>query len=151
VINRLIAGRLAGSLDPSVEGEAAVFSGAMIVITRNDYGKGLFNGDVGVVIRDAKQAYRAVFQRSDTFLDYPVSVLPAWEPAFAMTVHKSQGSEFDDVLIVLPDDETHRLLSREIVYTGITRAKKRVIIYGTESALDTALKRRIERQSGLIW
>jgi exodeoxyribonuclease V alpha subunit len=68
-----------------------------------------------------------------------------------MTVHKSQGSEFDDVLIVLPDDENHRLLTREIVYTGITRAKKRVLIYGSPQALKTALQRKIQRQSGFMW
>jgi exodeoxyribonuclease V alpha subunit len=68
-----------------------------------------------------------------------------------MTVHKSQGSEFDDVLLVLPDDENHRLLTREIVYTGITRAKKRVLIYGSPQALNTALQRKIQRQSGFMW
>ena len=70
---------------------------------------------------------------------------------YAMTVHKSQGSEFDDVLLVLPGDENHRLLTREIVYTGITRAKKRIIVYGAESAFNKALQRKIERQSGLMW
>jgi len=68
-----------------------------------------------------------------------------------MTVHKSQGSEFDDVLPVLPDDENHRLLTREIVYTGITRAKKRVLIYGSPQALNNALQRKIQRQSGFMW
>jgi len=80
-----------------------------------------------------------------------MDLLPPWELAFSMTVHKSQGLEFDDVLLVLPEDETHRLLTREIVYTGITRAKKRIIIYGAESGLNTALQRKIKRQSGLIW
>ncbi len=68
-----------------------------------------------------------------------------------MTVHKSQGSEYDDVMLVLPDDEDHRLLTREIVYTGITRAKKRVLLYGSRPALDRALQRKIQRQSGLRW
>ncbi len=77
--------------------------------------------------------------------------MPPWEFAFAMTVHKSQGSEFDDVLLVLPDDENHRLLTREIVYTGLTRAKKRVLLYGSRPALNTALQRKIQRQSGLMW
>ena len=66
-----------------------------------------------------------------------------------MTVHKSQGPEFDDALVVLPDND--RLLTREIIYTGITRAKKRLILYGSESAFKTALQRKIERRSGLTW
>jgi len=78
-------------------------------------------------------------------------MLPPWDLAFSMTVHKSQGSEFDDVLLVLPPDEDHRLLTREIVYTGVTRARKRIIIYGTASALKNALARQIERESGLGW
>ncbi|MCK4468438.1 MAG: ATP-binding domain-containing protein, partial [Desulfobacterales bacterium] len=86
-----------------------------------------------------------------SFISFSIDVLPSWEPAFAMTVHKSQGSEFDDVLVVLPDNDNHRLLTREIIYTGITRAKKRLILYGSESAFKTALQRKIERQSGLMW
>ncbi|MBW1784138.1 MAG: exodeoxyribonuclease V subunit alpha [Deltaproteobacteria bacterium] len=131
--------------------EKGYFVGAVIMITRNDYSKELFNGDVGVVIRDRSGAYRAFFRRGEVFIQYSMEVLPPYELAFAVTVHKSQGSEFDNVLLVLPEDETQRLLSREIVYTGITRAKKRIIIYGTESVLNRALERKIERQSGLGW
>lgn len=127
------------------------FSGSVIIITRNDYSKSLFNGDVGVVICDAKGRYRAFFQRFGEYIGFPTDILPPWEPAFAVTVHKSQGSEFDDVLLVLPEDETHRLLSREIIYTGITRAKKRLILYGSPSAFETALSRKIKRESGGMW
>ena len=66
-----------------------------------------------------------------------------------MTVHKSQGSEFDDTLLMLPDDSNHRLLTREAVYTAATRASRRLIVYGTVAAFKTALKRKIQRQSGL--
>ena len=66
-----------------------------------------------------------------------------------MTVHKSQGSEFENVMVVLPDDEKHPLLNRQIVYTGITRAKKRAVIVGTEKALTVALERKIERDTGI--
>lgn len=150
-INGVISGLLARLLDPGADPEAGVFSGAVIMITRNDYGKGLFNGDVGVVIRDAHGTCRAFFHRSDGYTAFPVDVLPAWEPGFAVTVHKSQGSEFGDVLLVLPDDANHRLLTREIVYTGITRARKRVILYGQPAVLQHALGRKIQRQSGLRW
>ena len=151
VINDVIADQLIHFFDPSAKRQSDGFSGALVIITRNDYSKELFNGDVGVIIKDAHEAYRAFFHRSGTYISFPVNLLPSWEFAFAMTVHKSQGSEFDDVLLVLPDDENHRLLTREIVYTGITRAKKRVLLYGSQPALNTALQRKIRRQSGLMW
>lgn len=151
VINTLIANYLINEFDPLARRKSDVFSGAMIIITRNDYSKDLFNGDVGVVIKDANGTYRVFFHRSGSYISFPVNLLPSWELAFAMTVHKSQGSEFDDVMLVLPDNENHRLLTRQIVYTGITRAKKRVLLYGSRSALNNALKKKIERQSGLMW
>jgi exodeoxyribonuclease V alpha subunit len=151
VINDVIADHLIHFFDPSAKWQSDGFCGALVIITRNDYSKELFNGDVGVIIKDTHEVYRAFFHRSGTYISFPVNLLPAWEFAFAMTVHKSQGSEFDDVLLVLPDDENHRLLTREIVYTGITRAKKRVLLYGSRPALNTALQRKIQRQSGLMW
>lgn len=151
VINDAIAGFLARSTDPGADLRIPVFAGAVIIVNRNDYEKGLFNGDVGVILRDASGTYRAFFHRSGGAVGFPVDLLPSWELGFAMTVHKSQGSEFDDVLLVLPDDEDHRLLTREIIYTGITRARKRVLIYGTRPVLEKALARKIRRQSGLTW
>jgi len=151
VINALITDFLINTFDPLAKMQSDIFSGIFIIITRNDYSKELFNGDVGVVLKDANGIYRAFFQRSGSYISFSVNLLPSWEPSFAMTVHKSQGSEFDDVLLVLPEDENHRLLIREIVYTGITRAKKRVLLYGSQPALNTALERKIERQSGLVW
>ncbi|MCG6893462.1 MAG: exodeoxyribonuclease V subunit alpha [Desulfobacteraceae bacterium] len=150
-VNARIAGHLIPLLDPSASGRRPVFSGAPILVTRNDYGRGLFNGDVGVLIRDPDGVCRAYFRRAGGTVDFPVDLLPSWEPAFAMTVHKSQGSEFDDVLLALPDDENNRLLTREIVYTGITRARKRVIFHGTEPVLRKALEKKIQRESGLMW
>lgn len=150
-INSRITQHLKSVFGPYAGPEKRFFAGAVIMITRNDYSKELFNGDVGIVIRDANGDYRAFFPRFDSYIGLAMDLLPPWEHAFAMTVHKSQGSEFDDVLLVLPEDEKHRLLTREIVYTGITRAKKRVVLYGTESALRTAFQRKIERHSGLMW
>jgi exodeoxyribonuclease V alpha subunit len=150
-INREIAGWLTAGAGHLTWVQKGYFAGAVIMITRNDYAKELFNGDVGVVIRDRSGAYRALFPRFGGYIAFSMDMLPPWELAFAMTVHKSQGSEFDDVLLVLPQDEAHRLLTREIVYTGVTRAKKRILIYGTALVLSNALERRIERQSGLGW
>ena len=151
VTNDVIADHLIHLFDPSAKRQVHGFSGALVIITRNDYSKELFNGDVGVTIRDANGIHRTFFQRTGSYISFPVNLLPPWELSFAMTVHKSQGSEFDDVLLVLPDDENHRMLTREIVYTGITRAKKRLFFYGSKPALDTALQRKIERQSGFLW
>ena len=151
VINDIIADQLIRLLDPSAKRHVDGFSGALVIITRNDYSRELFNGDVGVIIRDTDETYRAFFHRSGSYISFPVNLLPSREFAFAMTVHRSQGSEFDDVMLVLPDDQDHRLLTREIVYTGITRAKKRVLLYGSRGALNTALQRRIQRQSGFMW
>ncbi len=150
-INSIINRYLGFELEPASWAGENIFTGAVIMITRNDYSKELFNGDVGVVIKSKKGDYRAFFQRFNSFISFGIDLLPSWEPAFAMTVHKSQGSEFDDVLVVLPDNEKHRLLTREIIYTGITRAKKKVILYGIEPAFKTALQRKIERESGLTW
>jgi len=150
VINDVIADQLIHFFDPSAKRELDGFSGALVIITRNDYSKELFNGDVGVILKDAHETYRAFFHRSGSNISFPVNLLPSWEFAFAMTVHKSQGSEFDDVMLVLPDEE-HRLLTSEIVYTGITRAKKRVLLYGSRQALNMALQKKIQRQSGFRW
>ena len=151
VINTVIANQLRRVCDPLAERYGDGFAGAIVIIIRNDYSKALFNGDVGVILKDTQESYRAFFQRAGAHISFPVNLLPAWEYAFAVTVHKSQGSEYDDVLLVLPDDENHRLLSTEIVYTGITRAKKRVLLYGTQGALQTALQRKIRRKSGFMW
>jgi len=150
-INRQIATRLGYAAGYPTQMEKGYFSGAIIMVTRNDYAKELFNGDVGVVIRDRNGGYRGFFPRFGSYIAFSMEVLPPWELAFAMTVHKSQGSEFDDVLLVFPQDDGHRLLTREIVYTGVSRARKRMILYGSDSALQQALGRKIDRQSGLAW
>ena len=150
-INRIIAQYLSFELDPLTRIRKDIFAGAIIMITQNDYSKKLFNGDVGVAIKNIDGNYRVFFKRFGSHIFFDMDFLPKWEPGFAVTVHKSQGTEFDDVLLVLPDNEKHRLLTREIIYTGFTRAKKRVILYGIEPAFKTALQRKIERKSGLTW
>lgn len=150
-INDRIAGGLKRILDPGGPPDSRLFNGALIMITRNDYSRHLFNGDVGVVLLQRDTGiYQAYFKRSGTIMTFPAAGLPDWELAFAMTVHKSQGSEFEDTLLVLPEDPGHRLLTREIIYTAATRASRRLIVYGTAGAFHTALKRKIQRQSGLV-
>jgi len=150
-INQIIQQYLVSCMDTALDPVTGIFSGALIMVTRNDYGKDLYNGDIGVVIRNTDSGFRAHFQHGDEYHDFAVGQLPNWEMAFALTVHKSQGSEFDDVLLVLPEDPEHRLLTREILYTGVTRARKRVIIYGQRQSIKTAVSRKIARQSGLVW
>ena len=149
-INDRIAAGLRQILDPGSNPHNRLFHGALIMITRNDYTRGLYNGDAGVVLRRPDGMYRVYFKRSGETVAFPASGLSDWDLAFAMTVHKSQGSEFEDTLLFLPEDPGHRLLTREIIYTAATRASRRLIIYGTAAAFQTALKRKIQRQSGLM-
>lgn len=132
------------------------YKGRPLLITQNDYNLRLFNGDVGIVLPDAESDndLRAFFPTADGTMRklHPLR-LPEHETVFAMTVHKSQGSEFDNVLLILPDKD-YPVLSRELIYTGITRARKGIEIWGIESVFRAAVSRRIERSSGLrdaIW
>lgn len=136
-----------------VSGRAELFQGRPVLVTRNDYSVGLFNGDVGLAWGDTG-AVRVHFEGTpspDGALETrPVSParLPAHETAFAMSVHKSQGSEHDEVLIVLPEAGSP-LLTRELLYTAITRAKTRVCLVGSREAVEEAVRRRVARASGL--
>ena len=122
--------------------------GVPVIVTRNTRERNLWNGDIGVTVR-GPDGMTVLFPRGKKVAVCPVGLLPEHELAYAMTVHKSQGSEFGNVMVVLPDDKEHPLLNRQIVYTGITRAKKRAVLVGTRAALDTALKRKVERDTGI--
>ena len=125
-----------------------VKAGVPVIISRNTPTRRLWNGDVGVTV-EGRSGMVVMFPRGDKVVSCPVGLLPEHELAYAMTVHKSQGSEFENVMVVLPDDENHPLLNRQIVYTGITRAKKRAVIVGTDKALKAALERKLERDTGI--
>ena len=126
------------------------YSGRPVLITRNDYGLDLFNGDIGICLQNRETGELQVwFERADGgWRSYPPSRLPACETAFAMTIHKSQGSEFEEVVVVLPEED-NRILSRQLVYTAVTRAKKAVRLVVDKDILHVALARNIERTSGL--
>jgi exodeoxyribonuclease V alpha subunit len=121
-----------------------------IMITRNDYNLKLFNGDIGLLLPDGESGEpRAFFPGPDNTLRKFLPLrLPEHETAYAMTVHKSQGSEFDRVLLILPDRESP-ILSRELLYTGITRARTSVELWFDEKVFRAALARRVTRTSGL--
>ncbi|MBJ6726970.1 exodeoxyribonuclease V subunit alpha [Geomesophilobacter sediminis] len=147
-MNRMVEERLAraGLIAP----QGRWYAGEPILITRNDYNVGLFNGDIGLILpdREAGGELRAFFPSGGGMKKVVPLRLPEHERAFAMTVHKSQGSEFDRVLMILPDRDVP-VLTRELVYTGITRAKKSVEILGTEEIFLGAVARRVVRRSGL--
>ncbi len=127
------------------------YAGQPVMITRNDYNLKLYNGDIGITQLDplSDNQLRVFFAQADgTIRKILPSRLPSHETVYAMTIHKSQGSEFDNVLIVLPETDTP-LLTRELIYTAITRAKKTATLYSSESLLKTIIKRKIERTSGL--
>ncbi len=147
-INSFLLEKLGMSFDPS--GRGGFFSGAPIIITKNDYDKGLFNGDVGVILKGSGGRYFGAFAGFDTIKLFPIESLPPFEPSFAITVHKSQGSEYGSVLMVLPEGAPERLLTTEILYTGLTRAKKLVVIHAARPLLLQAIRNRTERVSRLL-
>jgi exodeoxyribonuclease V alpha subunit len=127
--------------------------GTPVLVQRNDYARGLFNGDQGVVVRvdagdGAAPRRMAVFPRGASFEAFSIDAVADLTPAYAMTVHKAQGSEFDDVTLVLPDEDLP-LLTRELVYTAITRARRSVLFVGKRDLLERAVARTVERSSGV--
>jgi len=147
-VNALLQGMLRET--GLIEGAGRYHAGEPIIIVRNDYNVGLFNGDLGIVLPDAVTGELRVFFRGegDEVLNFAPGRLPAHEPAFALTVHKSQGSEFHDALVILPERDAP-VLTRELVYTGITRVREMVEVWASEGILRQTIERKIERSSGL--
>ena len=136
----------------------AYFAGEPIMIRQNDYALGLFNGDVGLIMDDAQRpgSLSAYFPDTDGFKKVAVSCLPDFEPAFAMTVHKSQGSEYREVWLLPPsaapsneEDDALSGLSRELLYTAITRAKEKFVFFGGEETFRQAAATVKVRQTAL--
>jgi exodeoxyribonuclease V alpha subunit len=128
------------------------YVGKPVMIASNDYALRLFNGDIGICVADPASgelriAFPAETGQGGMRLLAPAR-LPAHETAWAMTVHKSQGSEFDHVALVLPD-EGGEVVSRELLYTAVTRARKSAAIWSNETGLAAACLRRVVRHSGL--
>lgn len=127
------------------------YSGRPVMISRNDYNLGLYNGDVGICLAAPDGGgFKVWFEQPNGGLRcFPPFRIPACETVYAMTIHKSQGSEFEDVLVILPSQDS-RVLSRELIYTGITRAKESVMLSATKENLDLVISRKVERFSGLV-
>jgi exodeoxyribonuclease V alpha subunit len=125
------------------------FAGRPIMVTRNDAQLGVFNGDVGVVLPNLEGKLKAWFLDGDALRSVSVMRLAQVETAFVMTVHKSQGSEFEHTALVLPPGGAE-VLSRELVYTGITRARQQFTLIEAEAGLlEAAIDRPSVRASGL--
>ena len=163
-VNRMVERLLSanGQILPVQMDGSAWYAGRPVMITRNDYHLGLFNGDIGIALPDSCASPDLKSRQPDParlmvwFQDtensglrrLPVYRLPDHRTVYAMTVHKSQGSEFDTVHLVLPMQES-TVLSRELIYTAITRARRKVVIWGPQHVLVQAIGRRTERSSGL--
>jgi exodeoxyribonuclease V alpha subunit len=150
-INAALHRRLADrrGMSPSI-----LFAGEPLLVHANDYERGLWNGDQGLVLLTAAPGESArpsaVFKRHDGLVAFPLeSVRASVELGYATTVHKAQGSEHDRVALLLPDTDSPRLLTREIVYTAITRARRGVLIVGSPELLARAASRKIERETGI--
>jgi len=134
-----------------IDTRRAWYPGRPVMVMRNDYHMQLFNGDVGIALPDpdAGGQLKVFFAAQHGAMRRIAPVrLPEHETVYAMTVHKAQGSEFDRVLMILPT-ELSRVMSRELVYTGITRARERVEIWGSEAVFVASVERRLARASAL--
>jgi len=148
-INRQVEQRLLTHGHPCRPG--GWYPGRPVMILNNDYGLNLFNGDIGICLPDpaAQGTLKVWFEREDNNpAPFPPHRLPACETVFAMTIHKSQGSEFNEVLVSLPPADSP-LLTRELIYTAVTRARDRVIIAGDKEVFRQAVSRNISRAGGL--
>ena len=132
-----------------IEGDSQWYEGRPVLITRNDHGLGLYNGDIGITLRGDDDRLRVVFELPDGTIKYLLpSRLPEHDTVFAMTIHKSQGSEFAHTLMILPD-QINPVITRELVYTGVTRAKSRLDLFANQSVLEQAIRKPTLRHSGL--
>ncbi len=124
------------------------YPGKPVIINVNDYSLRLHNGDTGLCLPDEEGELKVYFSHEDTVRAIAPGRLPEHSTAFVLTVHKSQGSEFEKVMLVLPDSDS-RVLSRELIYTAITRSRTTITILGKESVLDNGIQKKLQRASGL--
>ena len=145
--------RIEGWLTDAVDGfttDTPWYIGRPLLVTENDYELRLYNGDTGVVVQTTPDRAAAAFERRGEIIEFSPTRLSAIDTVYAMTIHKSQGSQFDTAAVLLPDP-TSRILTRELLYTAATRARKLLMLVGTEEAIRAAVARLVARASGLGW
>jgi exodeoxyribonuclease V alpha subunit len=145
------ADRIERWLAAEIEGfgaEGRWYVGRPLLVTENDYGLRLYNGDTGVIVAGERGRASAAFERGGEVVTFSPARLGAVETVYAMTIHKSQGSQFDAAAVLLPDPSSH-ILTRELLYTAVTRARRRLILAGTEETVRAAIARPVARASGL--
>ena len=121
-----------------------------IMVTRNNYALDLFNGDVGIIRPDKNGTLKAWFEDKDGEIKSVLAgLISKVETVFAMTIHKSQGSEFNNVFVILPQQEDIAIITRELLYTAVTRAKKQVIVQSSETVLLKSAEAQVKRASGI--
>jgi exodeoxyribonuclease V alpha subunit len=143
--------RIEARLAEEVDGFRAAgewYAGRPLLVMQNDYGLGLYNGDAGVVVARGPDRVTAAFERHAALFELSPARLSAVETVYAMTVHKSQGSQFGTAAVLLPEPGSP-LLTRELLYTAVTRARAELIVAGTEAAVRAAVDRPVARASGL--
>ena len=148
-INRQVQAQLAHQ--NKIEYSGIWYAGRPIMITQNDAGMQLYNGDIGICLADPQQNNRLMvyFRHADgNIKHYLPARLPHCETVYAMTIHKSQGSEFDQILVVLPDIMSP-ILTKELLYTALTRAKSSIKLVATEAVFKQTIKQKVQRAGGL--
>lgn len=145
-INAGITERLARRFDFTPRD--AWYHGRPVMVRRNDYKTGLYNGDVGIALLNRDGQLRVWFEGDNGLRAFLPSALPAHDSVYAMTIHKSQGSEFDAVTLVLPDYDVP-VLTRELFYTGLTRGRRQLAVFASPKSLKQTVLRRVTRISGL--
>ena len=125
-----------------------------ILITENDYNLGVFNGDTGVVRyqeegNDKSSLIFYIYDKENNIREIPAIQLKSYKTNYAMTIHKSQGSEYDSVILVLPSSAESKILSKELIYTGVTRAKNALFIYAKKEVFKTGIENEVMRASGM--
>lgn len=143
IVERWLASEVEG-----IGGDGTWYAGRPLLVTENDYSLRLFNGDTGVVVAVANDRVVAAFERGGEVVEVSPTRLAAVETVYAMTVHKAQGSQFATVAVLLPAPDSP-ILTRELLYTAVTRAQTKLFVVGTEDSVRAAVERPIARASGL--
>jgi exodeoxyribonuclease V alpha subunit len=145
--------RMEGWLTDAVAGfttDTPWYTGRPLLVNENDYELRLYNGDTGVIVAADPERTTAAFERRGDIIEFSPTRLSAIDTVYAMTIHKSQGSQFDTAAVLLPDP-TSRILTRELLYTAATRARALLVLAGTEETIRAAVTRPVARASGLGW